>query len=134
MAGAPPPALRGRDCGRAALLVAGQSRRAPPGDVRGDRRMFTRVPRMEVGATGERSDDEACRRITAALKIMLIKLSSDIASSEISDKSQYLNRRQFLTTVGMATATGAAGLLSSETLVASSGATHGKKLANVVKS
>jgi sulfoxide reductase catalytic subunit YedY len=89
---------------------------------------------MEVGATGERADDEACRRTTAALKIMLIKQSSDIASSEISDTSQYLNRRQFLSTVGMATAAGAAGLLSSETLAASSGATHGKKLANVVKS
>jgi hypothetical protein len=89
---------------------------------------------MEVGATGERTDDEACRRITAALKIMLIKQSSDIASSEISDKSHYLNGRQLLSTVGMATTAGAAGLLSSETLAASSGATPGKKLANVVKS
>ena len=88
---------------------------------------------MAVGATGERTDDEACRRITAALKIMLIKQSSDIASSEISDESRYLNRRQFLSTVGMATAAGAAGLLPSETLAASRGATHGKSLANVVK-
>src|SRR5262249_16819802 len=99
-----------------------------------DRRMFARVPRVAVGATGEHAHDETRRRITANVKIMLIKPSSDISSSEISDKSQYLNRRQFLSTVGMATALGAAGLLSSETLTASSGAIHGKKLANVVKS
>ncbi len=64
---------------------------------------------------------------------MLIR-HSDIASSEITDKSQYLNRRQFLSTVGIATVAGAAGLRSSETLEASTGAVHGKKLENVVKS
>ena len=50
-------------------------------------------PRMAVGATGERADDQACRRIARRLNIMLIKQSSDIASSEITDKSHYLNRR-----------------------------------------
>ena len=65
---------------------------------------------------------------------MLIKRSSDIRASEITDKSHYLNRRQFLNTVGMATAASAAGLLPSEMLAASNGGAHGKKLANVVNS
>src|SRR5262249_56118872 len=89
---------------------------------------------VAVGASGEGAEDEGWRGVAAVLKIMLIKQPSDIAASEISDKSQYLNRRQFLGTVGMATAAGAAGLLSSETLAASSGAAHGKKFANGVKS
>jgi sulfoxide reductase catalytic subunit YedY len=66
--------------------------------------------------------------------MMLIKQSSDIRGAEITDKAHYLNRRQFLNTVGRVTAVGAAGLLSSETLAASNGAAHGKKLANVVNS
>jgi len=65
---------------------------------------------------------------------MLIKHSSDIPSSEVTAKSQYLNRRQFLSTAGMATMTGAAVLATGESLAASNGAAHGKRLANVVMS
>jgi sulfoxide reductase catalytic subunit YedY len=65
---------------------------------------------------------------------MLIKQSTGIPSSEITDKSHYRNRRQFLNTLGMATAASAAGLLSTETLAASDGAVHGRKLANVTRS
>jgi len=68
------------------------------------------------------------------LKIMLIKQSSDLTSSEITDKSHYLNRRKFLRTVAMATGASAAGLATSGTIVAANGAAHGRKLANVVKS
>jgi sulfoxide reductase catalytic subunit YedY len=68
------------------------------------------------------------------LKIMLIKQSSDIAASEITDKSHYLNRRQFLGAVAMAAGASAAGVPSSAMLVASNGAAHGRKLTNVVKS
>jgi sulfoxide reductase catalytic subunit YedY len=88
---------------------------------------------MAVGPTGgKRADDETCRRV--GVKIMLIKRSSDIRTSEITDKSHYLNRRKFLNTVGMATAATAAGLLSTEALAASNGAAHGKKLPSVVNS
>jgi hypothetical protein len=86
---------------------------------------------MAVGTSGERADDEACRRVDTDVTIMLIKRSSDIRTSEITDKSHYLTRRQFLNAVGVATAATAAGPLSSETLAASNGAAHGKKLANV---
>ena len=89
---------------------------------------------MAVGATGERADDQACRRIARRLNIMLIKPSSDIASSEITHKSHYLNRRQFLSTLAMATGASAAGLPSSATFAASNGAAHGRTLANVGKS
>jgi len=65
---------------------------------------------------------------------MLIKQSSDLTSSEITDKSHYLNRRKFLRTVAMATGASAAGLATSGTIVAANGAAHGRKLANVVKS
>jgi sulfoxide reductase catalytic subunit YedY len=88
---------------------------------------------MAVGTSSERADDEARRRVDTELTIMLIKRSSDIRASEITDKSHYLNRRQFLNAVAMATAATAAGPLSSETLAASNGAAHGKKLANFTK-
>ena len=38
---------------------------------------------MAVGTSGERADDEACRRVDTELTIMLIKPSSDIRASEI---------------------------------------------------
>jgi hypothetical protein len=88
---------------------------------------------VAAGAAGERVDDPACRRIITPLKIMLIKQSSDIAASEITDKSHYLNRRQFLSAVAMAAGASAAGP-SSGMLAASNGAAHGRKLINVVKS
>jgi hypothetical protein len=58
---------------------------------------------VAVGASGERTGDQACRRITKPLKIMLIKQSSDIAVSEITGGSHYLNRRRFLSMLAMAT-------------------------------
>jgi sulfoxide reductase catalytic subunit YedY len=65
---------------------------------------------------------------------MLLKKRSDIASSEITAKSHYLNRRQFLATAGMATFTGAVGLRTSESLTAPNGAAHGRKLTGVAAS
>ena len=62
---------------------------------------------------------------------MLIKQPAGVATSEITGKSHYLNRRQFLSAMGL---TAAAGVLSSEPLRASTGAAHGRKLAHVAKS
>ena len=88
-----------------------------------------------MGATGECADGEASGRIGAwERNVMLIKQASDIETSEITNQSQYLNRRRFLGTMGMAAAAGAAGLLASDSLMAAAGAAHGKKLANVIKS
>ncbi len=66
---------------------------------------------------------------------MLIKRAADIASSEITDKKLYLNRRQFIGATAAATAAIAAGVLGDEALVqAATPAAHGRKLENVKKS
>jgi len=66
---------------------------------------------------------------------MLIKKLSDVPSSEITNKTHYVNRREFLSAAGIAAVAGAAGRLASPPLLAATGAAvHGKKLANVIKS
>jgi sulfoxide reductase catalytic subunit YedY len=65
---------------------------------------------------------------------MLIKKAADIKSSEITDKSLYLSRRQFIRTsaaagVGLAALGGAEAVLAAQ-----SPAPHGQKFPNVVKS
>jgi sulfoxide reductase catalytic subunit YedY len=65
---------------------------------------------------------------------MLIKKPSEIPSSDITDRAHYVNRREFLRAAGIAAVAGAAGGVTSEPLRATAGATHGKKLSNVVKS
>jgi sulfoxide reductase catalytic subunit YedY len=65
---------------------------------------------------------------------MLIKRAPDIRSSEITDKKQYLNRREFLQAAGITSAAAAAGVLGAEALVQAKGAPHGRKLANIKKS
>ena len=66
---------------------------------------------------------------------MLIKKAADIRSSEITDRTLYLNRRDFLrTTTGVAAA--GAGILAAGDAASAAGraAPHGRKLENVVKS
>ena len=65
---------------------------------------------------------------------MLTKRSSGIASSEITNESHYLSRREFLTAAGIVAGAGAASVLSSESILAASGAPHGKTLANIAAS
>ena len=66
---------------------------------------------------------------------MLIKPSADIRSSEITDKTLYLNRREFLGATAATTAAVAAGVLGTEAFVqAATPAPHGRKLENVQKS
>ena len=63
---------------------------------------------------------------------MLIKRPSDIRSSEITDKSVYLNRRSFLRASAGTAAAAAAGLLGGEALLeAAKPAPHGRKLEGV---
>ncbi|HEV2985771.1 MAG TPA: protein-methionine-sulfoxide reductase catalytic subunit MsrP [Vicinamibacterales bacterium] len=63
---------------------------------------------------------------------MLIKRTADIASSEITDKTLYLNRRQFIQAATGTAAVAALGVLGSETgLQAATAAPHGRKLENV---
>src|SRR5215471_148434 len=62
---------------------------------------------------------------------MLIKSSSDIASSEITDQKQYVNRRDFLKAAGIAAAGLAGGLIAAESAIEAKGASHGRKLANI---
>jgi sulfoxide reductase catalytic subunit YedY len=66
---------------------------------------------------------------------MLIKKAADIRSSEVTDRTLYLNRREFLRTTGGVAAVGA-GLLASGRNVLAAGrpAPHGKLLPNVKKS
>jgi sulfoxide reductase catalytic subunit YedY len=65
---------------------------------------------------------------------MLIKRAADIPSSEITPKSIYVNRREFIrTTTGTALAA-AAGVLGAGAFVDAKGAPHGRKLANIKKS
>src|SRR6266699_4892115 len=65
---------------------------------------------------------------------MLIKPASDIRSSEITDKTVYLNRREFIRAAGStAVAAAAAGIVGAEALVEARGAAHGRKLENVKK-
>ena len=65
---------------------------------------------------------------------MLIKPASDIRSSEITDKTLYLNRREFIrATTGTAVAA-ATGLLGAEAVLHAAPAPHGRKLENVQKS
>ena len=88
-----------------------------------------------MGASSGRANDETGRGVsTRELDVMLIKRSSGIATSDITNKSDYLSRREFLTAAGAITGAGAASVLSSESILASSGAPHGKKLANIAKS
>ncbi len=66
---------------------------------------------------------------------MLIKRPADIRSSEITDKTLYLNRREFLGATAATTAAVAAGVLGTEAFVhAATPAPHGRKLENVKKS
>jgi sulfoxide reductase catalytic subunit YedY len=62
---------------------------------------------------------------------MLIRSSADIASSEITDKKLYLNRRDFLRATGITAAAAAAGFVSAESHLQAKGAPHGRKLTNV---
>src|SRR5262249_54712898 len=62
---------------------------------------------------------------------MLIKRASDIRSSEITDRSLYLNRRQFIQAAAGTAAVAAAGVLGSDVLYAAQPAPHGRKLENV---
>ena len=63
---------------------------------------------------------------------MLIKRPADIRSSEITGKTTYLNRRQFIQAAGGTAAVLAAGALESEVaLHAATPAPHGAKLENV---
>jgi sulfoxide reductase catalytic subunit YedY len=66
---------------------------------------------------------------------MLIKRAADIRSSEITDKTLYLNRREFIrATTGTAVAA-ATGMLGAEALLeAAPPAPHGRKLENIKKS
>jgi sulfoxide reductase catalytic subunit YedY len=65
---------------------------------------------------------------------MLIKRASDIRSSEITDKTLYLNRREFLQAAGITGVAAATGVLASGALVEAKGAPHGRKLADIKKS
>lgn len=63
---------------------------------------------------------------------MLIKRPSDIRSSEITDKSVYLNRRAFIRAATATAVAGAAGVLGGEAfLLAAKPAPHGRKLDGV---
>src|SRR5260221_8332348 len=62
---------------------------------------------------------------------MLIKPPSDIPSSQITGKSTYLNRRQFIRAAGVTAAAAAAGVAGDALLEASQPAPHGRKLENV---
>ena len=64
---------------------------------------------------------------------MLIKPASDIRSSEITDKTVYLNRREFIRAAGGTAVAAAAGIISAEALLQARGAVHGRKLENVRK-
>ena len=66
---------------------------------------------------------------------MLIKPASDIRSSEITPKRQYLNRREFIrATTGTAMAVAAGAIGGEAMLQAAPPAAHGRKLENVTKS
>jgi len=68
---------------------------------------------------------------------MLIKHPSDVASSEITGKSDYLNRREFMRAagaVGAVTAIAAGGLFGGEALLQAQEAPHGRKLEGVKSS
>jgi len=62
---------------------------------------------------------------------MLIKRPSGIRSSEITDKTTYLNRRQFIQAAGGTAAAAAFGVIGSEVLHAATPAPRGRKLENV---
>jgi len=66
---------------------------------------------------------------------MLIKRPADVRSSEITDKTLYLNRREFIRATAGTAAAAATGVLGAEGLLqAASPAPHGRKLENVKKS
>src|SRR5262245_54000697 len=65
---------------------------------------------------------------------MLIKRHPDIASSEITDKKVYVNRRQFIEAAAGTAAVAAVGALGSSVLSAATPAAHGQKLENIKKS
>jgi sulfoxide reductase catalytic subunit YedY len=66
---------------------------------------------------------------------MLIKPASDIRSSEITDKTLYLNRRDFIRATTSTAVAVAAGAIGSEALLhAAPPAPHGRKLENIKKS
>jgi sulfoxide reductase catalytic subunit YedY len=66
---------------------------------------------------------------------MLIKRASDVRSSEITDRKQYLNRRDFIRTATGAALAGA-GAIAVSGVVSAAGqpAPHGRKLENIKKS
>ena len=65
---------------------------------------------------------------------MLIKKAADIRSSEITGRTLYLNRREFLQTTGGVAAVGAGLLASGQNLLAATPAPHGRRFENVKKS
>jgi sulfoxide reductase catalytic subunit YedY len=65
---------------------------------------------------------------------MLIKRSSGIRSSEITDKKVYYNRRQFMQVAAGTAAVAAAGVTGSSVLSAATPAPHGKKFEGIKKS
>ena len=62
---------------------------------------------------------------------MLIKPARDIASSEITSRTAYVSRREFLRAAAAVTAAASTGALASEARLQAKGAPHGRKLANV---
>jgi hypothetical protein len=63
---------------------------------------------------------------------MLIKPAADIRSSEITDKTLYLNRREFMRATGIAVGAAAA-VASAPAVLEAKGAPHGRKLENIKK-
>ena len=62
---------------------------------------------------------------------MLIRPPQAIVSSEITDKQQYLNRREFLRAAGTAAAAVAGGVVAAASAVEAKGAAHGRTLASI---
>jgi methionine sulfoxide reductase catalytic subunit len=65
---------------------------------------------------------------------MLIKPPSDIRSSEITDKSLYLNRREFMAAATIAAGAGVAACAGVDVLAQGTPAPHGQKLQGVTRS
>src|SRR5262245_24050106 len=78
-----------------------------------------------------RHDLRKRRRATSQRATMLIKHAPDIRSSEISDKSTYLNRRNFLKASGVLVA---GSVVAESVVTAQQPAAHGRKLEQLQKS
>jgi len=65
---------------------------------------------------------------------MLIKPPSDIRSSEITDKSLYLNRREFMAVAGIAAGAGVAACAGVDVMAQGTPAAHGQKFQGVQSS